>query len=109
LIRFRRQNCFCNTTLSFAGLAGAMVFLVSRYHRLLIFLREDHASLEAVFHATRYLQVAFAVTGLITWETAVVVVPLVLNLSALWLIELLITKRPRVRSKCSLVPVAALR
>jgi hypothetical protein len=81
--------------LSFGGITIAMAFLIGRYYRLLSVLREDDSSLHAVFYVVRYLQVAFAITGLITWETAVVVVPLILNLCSIWVVELLILRGPR--------------
>ncbi len=74
-------------TFSFVGLAAAMVFLIRRYHSAMRFVCSNDGSVRAVFHAVRYLQIAVAITGLTTWETAVVSVPLILNLSALWAIE----------------------
>ncbi len=45
-------------------------------------------SIQSVFDIVRYLHIAFAVTGLITWETAIVTIPLILNLSTISVIEL---------------------
>jgi hypothetical protein len=78
---------------SFTGLIAAMVFLLRRYHRIVFLLRRTDRSIQGVFCLVRYLHIAIAVTSLITWETAVVTVPLILNLSAIKVIELLL--RPK--------------
>src|SRR5205823_55181 len=72
---------------SFAGVACAMMFLVRRYTYVLSYLRRAERSLQSVFYLVRYLQFAVAITGLITWETAIVTLPLILNLTALSVIE----------------------
>ena len=82
-------------TFSFIGLMAAMVFLLRRYHRVVYSLNRSGRSVQGVFCLVRYLHIAIAVTSLITWETAVVTVPLILNLSAIRVIEL--TLRPKKR------------
>jgi oligosaccharide repeat unit polymerase len=80
---------------SFVVLLIGMAFLLRWYSRVLSILRSSNRSINGLFELIRYLNMALAITGLITWETAIVVPPLVLNLSALWLIErLLCVRRP---------------
>ena len=78
---------------SYIILMAAMSFLVRRYAQVLAFLRSSNRSITGVFELIRYLNIALAITGLITWETAIVVPPLILNLSALWVIERLLGAR----------------
>ena len=80
-------------TFSFAALTAAMAFLVHRYHRALYCLRLRSTPVVAILRLVRYFQIAFAITGLITWETAIVVLPLVLNLSAISVIEVMVRNR----------------
>jgi hypothetical protein len=81
---------------SFIGLSVAMVFLLRRYHRVVMLLRRTDRSVHGVFSLVRYLHIAIAITSLITWETAVVTVPLILNLSAITVIERFLLKERRV-------------
>jgi oligosaccharide repeat unit polymerase len=93
-------------TFSFIGLTAAMVFLIHRYHLTIGFALRDDRSVRTVFYAVRYLQIAVAITGLTTWETAVISVPLILNLSALWIIEIFAHSGERSPGPV-LMPVAA--
>jgi oligosaccharide repeat unit polymerase len=77
----------------FLGLAGAMTFLVRQYRLMRMSLRVHDRSVHTVFSLVRHFHVALAITGLVTWETAIVSVPLILNLSALSCIEWLIAAR----------------
>ncbi len=77
---------------SFVILLAGMWFLVRRYGHVLSFVRLSNRSISGLFELIRYLNIALAITGLITWETAIVVPPLILNLSALWIIERLVVQ-----------------
>ncbi len=81
----------------FVILTVSLLFLVFRYVRVLAGLARSGMSIQSVFDIVRYLHIAFAVTGLITWETAIVTIPLILNLSTISVIELLVGKRKRFR------------
>jgi oligosaccharide repeat unit polymerase len=74
---------------SFISLAAAMAYLVLRYRRMMVLLHRRQATVGSVLHMVRYFHIAFAVTGLITWETAIVTIPLILNLSMISVIEFL--------------------
>jgi hypothetical protein len=75
---------------SFVGLVAAMAFITSRYHQVMTVLHGNDRSIGAVFYLVRYLHLAIAVTSLPTWETAVVSVPLIINLTAIMCIERLL-------------------
>jgi len=79
----------------FIGLAAAMAFLIRRYRSVMLALRFHDRSVHTVFSLVRHFHIALAITGLLTWETAIVSVPLVLNLGALWLIEWLVVRGKR--------------
>jgi hypothetical protein len=78
---------------TFVSLSAAMAFLVNRYRRVLVILRREGRSVRAVFYLVRYLHIAIAITSLITWETSIVSLPLILNLSAMSVMQLLIRMR----------------
>jgi len=86
---------------SFVSLTAAMAFIVNSYGRALTFLNRTDKSVHGVLYLVRYLHVSLAITGLITWETAIVALPLIINLSALWVIELLV--RPMQSARLSQV------
>ena len=78
---------------SFVILLVGMGFLMCRYAKVLSFMRFSNRSVSGLFELIRYLNIALAITGLITWETAIVVPPLILNLGALWVIERLLAPK----------------
>ena len=84
-----------------------MALLAHRYHRLLVVLKRSEPSMGSVFYIIRYLHVGIAITGLVTWETAVVTIPLILNLCAIWIIEMFVRSRPELMNN-RLQPNAAL-
>jgi oligosaccharide repeat unit polymerase len=86
---------------SFGLLLSGMAFLLRRYAQVLSYMRSSNRSINGLLELIRYLNIALAVTGLITWETAVVVPPLILNLGALWVIARLLGVRRYAR------PIAA--
>jgi hypothetical protein len=92
---------------SFVGLFAAMVFVLHRYGQVLSFVMSSGRSVKGVFELVRYLQIAIAITGLITWETAIVVPPLILNLSALWVIERLVGARRETTPKAGWIPLGS--
>jgi oligosaccharide repeat unit polymerase len=77
---------------TFIVLLAGMAFLMRRYGQVLSFVRSSNRSISGLFKLIRYLNIALAITGLITWETAIVVPPLILNLGALWVIERLLAQ-----------------
>lgn len=79
--------------IGFIGLGAAMIFSIRRYRLMMVSLRLHGRSVVAVFSLVRHLHIALAITGLVTWETAIVSVPLILNLSALWCIEWIVGSR----------------
>jgi oligosaccharide repeat unit polymerase len=81
----------------FAVLAGALMAIVRRYRVVMASVRSARRPGHAVFTLIRHFQIVLAVAGLVNWETAVVSVPLVLNLIALWGIELRLTRLPDAR------------
>jgi hypothetical protein len=82
-------------TFSFIALTCAMIFLSRRYHRIISMLARREKSVGSVLRLVRHFHIAFAITGLITWETAIVAIPVVINLSVILILERLVVRTPR--------------
>ena len=81
--------------LGFVALAAVLTYSIRRYRMTMASLRVEGRSVRSVFSLVRHFHIALAITGLVTWETAIVSVPLMLNLTVLWMMERVIGTQHR--------------